>query len=84
MEFTKETAEQFVKDFLLKNGFTENCNNKFFKEECKITIKKDHYEVSHYDENFLEWMEWFSPNLTIYSLAGYLSWYDFIDRGYKK
>lgn len=84
MEFTKGTAEKFIRDFLIKNGFTLNYDGKLFKEKCIITIEEDYYEVSHYDEDFLEWMDWFSSDLSIYSLVGYLSWNDFIERGYIK
>lgn len=84
MEFTKETAQQFVENFLIKNGFILRYDGRLFKEKCIITIEKDHYIVSHYDKGFLEWMDWFSPDLTIYSLVGYLSWYGFMKKNYKK
>ena len=84
IEFTKETAQKFIKDFLIKNGFVLNYDGRLFKEKCIITIEEEYYKVSHYDEDFLEWMDWFSPDLTIYSLAGYLSWNDFIEKEYKK
>ena len=82
-EFTAETALQFVKDVLIKNGFVERLDNHFEKPEIMVIIKKDHYIVSHYDKAFLEWMDWFSHDLTIYPLLGYLSYYEFIERGYK-
>jgi hypothetical protein len=84
MEFTRETAQKFVIDFLVKNGFTLNHDGRLFKDKCIVTIEDTYYKVSHYDEDFLEWMDWFSSDLTIVSLAGYLSWYDFIERGYIK
>jgi len=85
MEYTKETALQYVKDVLVKNGFTQEYTNIFQKEtKVRITIDKNYYIVTHYDEGFLEWMDWFSPDLTIYPLLGYLSFNDFIERGYKK
>ena len=84
MEFTKETAEKFIKDFLVKNGFFLNHDGRFFKDKCIVSIEDSHYKVTHYDESFLEWMDWFSSDLTIPSLAGYLSWNDFIERGYSK
>lgn len=84
MEYTEETALQFVKDVLIKNGFRETTKQHFIKKEnIMITIEHDHYVVSHYDEAFLEWMDWFSHDLTIYPLLGYLSYYEFIERGYK-
>jgi len=84
MEYTEATAQQYVKDILLKNGFTGT--DKFFKKgiEVMVVIQEDHYVVSHYDHGFMEWMDWHSPDLVIYSLLGYLSFYDFIERGYKK
>lgn len=84
MAFTKATAEKFVIDFLVKNGFTKNHDGRLFKEKCIITIEETYYKVSHYDESFLGWLDWFSSDLTIVGLAGYLSWNDFIERGYNK
>lgn len=84
MEFTKETAIQFVIDVLIRNGFIEITENQFSGEHCYICIEDEYYKVSHYDKNFLEHMDWFSKDLDIYSLMGYLSWNDFIERGYSK
>jgi len=83
-EFTEETALQFVKDVLIKNGFTEVKRNVLKRmDNVIIYIMEDHYIVSHYDEAFIEWMHWYSHDLTIYALLGYLSYYEFIERGYK-
>lgn len=85
MEFTQETAIQFVKDTLVKNGFTEVSDGVLIKgKDLVIKIQENHYIVSNYDTNFIEWMDWFSPDLNIYSLLGYLSFHDFITRGYEK
>lgn len=83
-EFTQETALQFIKDVLIKNGFKESDKYPYLKKlNVMVTLKEDHYIVSHYEEAFLEWVDWYSPNLTIYPLLGYLSYYEFIERGYK-
>lgn len=84
MAFTEETARQYVRGILLKNGFIEQERDLYRKGvNVMVTVKEDHYVVSYYDVNFLEWMDWFSPDKTIYSLLGYLSFYGFIKRGYE-
>jgi predicted oxidoreductase (fatty acid repression mutant protein) len=83
MEYTKETVTQFVKDVLVRNGFREKAGG-FERDKCLVSFFEDHYRVRHYDEDFLEWMDWFSPDLKLTGLMGYLSWNDFIERGYSK
>ena len=84
MEYTEETALKFVKDILVKNEFKELEHNIYTKGKyVMVFIKEDYYVVSHYDAGFLEWMDWHSPDRTIYSLLGYLSYHEYIERGYK-
>jgi hypothetical protein len=83
MEFTKETGKKMLGDILVRNGFEERAGG-YQNDKCLITIFEDHYRVRHYEEAFLEWLDWFSDSLNIPALMGYLSWNDFIERGYKK
>lgn len=73
-----------VRDILVRIGFVEELDGKLRNDACIIQIHEDHYQVSHYDEAFLEWMDWFSNDLNIPALMGFLSYYDFIERGYSK
>ena len=75
---------QLVVETLGRNKFTKLPDGSYYNNLCKVTIHKDHYQVTHYEEAFLEHMDWFSPDLMIYTLMGYLSWNDFIRRGYEK
>jgi hypothetical protein len=84
MEYTKETAIDFVRSVLVRNGFREEFDGRLTNDDCIVKIEEDHYKVSFFHEDFLEWVEWFSKDLTIYSLMGFLSWYDFIERGYSR
>ncbi len=82
MENTKETAEDYIREILVKNGFEQNFDGRLFNNNCHIKIEKDWYKISHFDEAFLEWMDYYTPDLSVYSLMGYLSFNDFISRGY--
>lgn len=73
-----------VKEILKRNGFKELSYNYYSNSKCDILFHEDYYEVEHYDKDFLEYMTWFSDNLNIPALMGYLSWMDFIERGYEK
>lgn len=71
---------------LERNGFEVDPldDTRYFNEKCYIDIERNFYKVTHSDDDFLEGLSWFSNDLNIYSLMGYLSWNDFIERGYNK
>lgn len=71
-------------EILERNGFKDINDGQFMKESVIITIWEDHYTVEHFDTDFLEWLTWYSESLNIPALMGYLSWMDFIGRGYEK
>lgn len=75
---------EWIGNILERNGFVKITENQYSGEKCYVTIHKDYYQVIHYEEAFLEHMDWFSTDLTIYTLMGYLSWNGFIERGYEK
>jgi hypothetical protein len=66
-----------VKEFLMKNGFV--CYKAYFlSDSCSITMERDHYVVKT-DEG-----EWFSNDLLIYSLIGYLTYNGLMDKNYNQ
>ncbi len=76
--------EDRIKGILERNGFKANRYGQYANGDVIITIEEDHYIVSNYSEEFGEWLDWFSPDLTVYSLMGFLSWNNYIERGYKR
>ena len=66
-----------AKDFLLKNGF-ECKNNRYANDRCCVVIT---YNYSVMDNNF---NSTYSDNLNIYWLIGYLTYYNLMDKDYKK
>ena len=74
----------FIEEVLERNGFSLRPEGHYANDRCTVSIEEDHYKVSHYDPHFLEYFDWFSNDLVIYTLMGYLSWNDFIKRGYEK
>jgi hypothetical protein len=77
-------VSEIVGEFLVKNGFFLNFDGRLIKNKCIVSIEKDYYKITYYDENCKEWLESFSPDLSIHYLAGYLSWNGIIERGYNK
>ncbi len=71
---------------LERNGFEIDpaSDTRYTNEKCIIDIMEDHYEVTHYDIDFLEWLTWYSESASLTALMGYLSWMGFIERGYSK
>jgi len=69
--------------FLEKNGFSKMETNSYANDLCNVRFMKDeggeYYAVA--DNN--GWAV-YSPNLNIYWLIGYLTWYDFIPKNYIK
>ena len=66
-----------VKEFLMKNGFA--CYQTYFlSEKCSVTVEMDHYVVKT-DEG-----EWFSNDLLIYTLIGYLTYNGLMDKNYNQ
>jgi hypothetical protein len=69
----------YIYNFLTKNGFHLVENNIYKNRKCKIIIHSDCYEVKlkfKYSAH--------SDNLNIYWLIGYLTYYNLIDKDYKK
>jgi hypothetical protein len=65
-----------AKDFLIKNGFKEDCENSFSNGKCIVQILPENYRVEAKD------LDYFTPDLTIYGLIGYLTFNNFIDKNY--
>ena len=66
-----------VKEFLMKNDFA--CYNTYFlSDSCSITVERDHYVVK------TDGGEWFSNDLLIYSLIGYLTYNGLMDKNYNQ
>lgn len=73
-----EVIDNSIGEFLLKNGFNKIVNYVYQNDKCKVTVTPQGYEVFH-DE-----FTWYSHDHNIYSLIGWLTWYDLMDKNYKK
>jgi len=67
-----------VAPFLKKNGFKWIYVRHYSNEKCEIHINKNNYTVLS-EGCLIE-----SEDLNIYWLIGYLTYYDLIDKNYKK
>lgn len=78
-------------EFLEKNGFKKETERVWSNEWCLVQIMnggnlpfyEDHYCVASFTNN-MEKEYMYSINLNIYWLIGVLTYYDLIDRNYKK
>jgi len=75
---------KYVVGFLERNGFINIEEEVYSNEHCTITLFEDHYKIEYWDSDWMDNVCTYTPNLSIYFLAGYLSYMDFIPRGYNK
>lgn len=75
-----------ITDFLEENNFNKiddyNCSN----EKCKIIIVTDG-EIPFYivrDNDKENGDDWYSDNLNIYTLIGYLTYYGYMNKNYNQ
>ena len=75
-----------IKEFLIKNGFKVDSikHNIFYNNNCTVIIDGFHYEIQWKDKAFIDIVEMVLMDLNIYWLVGVLTWYDLIDKDYKK
>ena len=71
-----------IEDFLLKNNFFKKDEKHFQNDKCEIFINHPYYGI--YFTYINKPIEMFSNDLNIYWLVGVLTWYDLIDKNYKK
>ena len=80
----------YIGPFLLNNGFEKKENNTYFyldniyiNSECTIVVGKDYYEVQ-FTEPGLGEVSMYTDSLSVYHLVGILTWFNLIDKNYKK
>jgi serine/threonine-protein kinase RIO1 len=83
-ETVKKVRNNYVINFLEINGFTMKEENVYSNTSCTVIIFDSYYSVDYYDEDFNSELSCYTDNLSIPSLAGLLSYMDFIPRGYNK
>lgn len=83
-ETIKRVKNNFVIGFLERNGFTMKEEEIYGNVHCTVTLFDSYYSVEFFSEDFMEDMSVYTDNLSLSSLAGLLSWMDFIPRGYNK
>ena len=68
-------------EFLKLNGFKKTGVDRYSLSDCNLYLHPDNYEVCHFinEEEF----SWYSSDLTIYTLIGYLTYYGLMDRNFK-
>jgi hypothetical protein len=82
----KETKElnPYIGPFLLNNGFEKREDNIYTTSECTtIIVNKDYYEVQFIEPDLGE-VSMYTDSLSIYHLVGILTWFNLIDKNYKK
>jgi coproporphyrinogen III oxidase-like Fe-S oxidoreductase len=65
--------------FLEKNGFERIGVANFANNRCNVVISQDGYAVSNNDGNTM-----YSNDHNIYWLIGVLTYYEYMDKNYKK
>jgi len=83
-ETIKRVRNSYVIEFLERNGFTIKEEDVYSNTSCTVTIFDSYYSVDYWDEDFNMELSCYTENLSLPSLAGILSWMDFIPRGYNK
>ena len=74
-----------VKDFLIKNNFILNDFGGYSNDKCDVFIHPEYYEVVIYDISIdIISGSIYSSNLEIYWLIGVLTYYNLMDKNYKK
>ena len=73
----------YIGPFLLNNGFEKKENNNYYNSECTIIVNKDYYEVQFIEPDLGE-VSMYTDSLSVYHLVGILTWFNLIDKNYKK
>ena len=77
-----EIINPYIGSFLLKNGFKGIGGDSYRNSECTIIVTEDQYEIQFTQEG--DEVSMYTDSLSIYHLIGILTWYDLMDRNYKK
>lgn len=72
-----------IASFLLKNGFKGIGGDSYRNSECTINVLDDCYEINFYDSELGDVLM-YTPSLSVYHLVGILTWFNLIDKNYKK
>ena len=70
-------SHKTVKSFLEKNGFEIIDNDKLSNNACVVYFLDEHYCISH------NGFDYYTPDLTIYTLIGYLTYNNLLNKNYK-
>jgi hypothetical protein len=73
----------YIGPFLLNNGFEKKEDNNYHNSECTIIVNKDYYEVQFIEPD-LGGVSMYTDSLSVYHLVGILTWFNLIDKNYKK
>ena len=73
----------YVGSFLLNNGFEKREDNNYYNSECTVLVADKYYEVMFKDP-ICGGSSMFTDSWSIYHLIGILTWFDLIDKNYKK
>jgi hypothetical protein len=77
-----EIINPYIGSFLLKNGFKGIGGDSYRNSECTIIVTEDQYEIQFTQEG--DEVSMYTDSLSVYHLVGILTWYDLIDKNYKK
>lgn len=86
IDFDKQETKElnpYVGPFLLNNGFEKQENNNYRNSECTVLVADYYYEVIFKDP-ICGGSSMFTDSWSIYHLIGILTWFDLIDKNYKK
>jgi hypothetical protein len=80
----QETKElnPYIEFFLRINGFSSAIENQYSTLDCTVIVAKDYYEIQ-FLEHGLE-VSMYTDSHSIYHLVGILTWFNLIDKNYKK
>ena len=75
-------AKEAVGKFLEKNGFKESKDDecKYYNDKCEVIINPTQYVIKDGENHGM----FYTPDLTIYSLIGYLTYNGYMDKNYEK
>ena len=74
----------YIGPFLLNNGFEKKKANIYITPEgTTIIVTEDQYEVQFTEPDLGE-VSMFTDSLSVYHLVGILTWFNLIDKNYKK
>lgn len=74
------TKEDYIEQFLTKNGFTKISDKKYESEKYQILIRKKYYQVNYNDEHNNYWFV--THTISIPELLGYLLFNNLISRDF--